>query len=284
MPKAAPSTRSAGHVTLSFGLVNIPVTLYGGTVSAHGIERHEYTPAADGSGEEHLVGRGKTAKVTGALLTVDQSLNITKKIETEYGAVFVEDSEIERLFTLEPDTLKITAFQPQHIFRQGNYVPKNLQFIEPSKAGTGAKKTYMAVAVRLLGTLFEAMREEGVVAVGELTTRGVPKPVVLTPTGELWQVFHTDAVREQRELPEFNTVEAEVTMMRQLVGTLKNDDVLDLSDERSALIQGFADQKAAAGDFGAPDPDTYKTATPAEPQVDIMALLSASVEAAEKTG
>lgn len=282
MPKAAPSTRSAGHVTLSFGLVNIPVTLYGGIVSAHGVERHEYVPAADDSNEEHLVGRGKTDKVTGELLTVDQSVNIVKKVETEYGPVYVEDGEIERLFTLEPDTLKITAFQPQHVFRQGNYVPKALQFVEPSKSGTGAKKGYMAVAVKLLGTLFEAMREEGVVAIGELTTRGVPKPVVLTPTGELWQIYHTDAVREQRELPEFNTVEAEVTMMRQLVNTLKNDEVLDLTDERSALIQGFADQKAAAGDFGKPDADTYKQSAPAEPQVDIMALLSASVEAAEK--
>lgn len=282
MPKAKPSTRSAGHVTLVFGLVNIPVTLYGGIVSAHGLERHEYVPSVDGT-EEHLVGRGKTDKVTGELLTIDQSLAITTKVETEYGAVFVADHEIEGLFSLEADTLKIKAFQPQAIFRQGNYVPKKLEYVEPSKSGTGAKKGYMAVAVKLLGTLFEAMREEGMVAIGELTTRGVPKPVVLTPTGELWHVYHTDAVREQRELPEFQTIEAEVTMMRQLVSTLKTDEVLDLTDERSALIQEFADNKAAAGDFAKPEGDDYTPSTPTEPQVDLMALLAASVEqAAEK--
>jgi len=301
MPKAPPSGRSSGHVTLSFGLVNIPITLYSGTVSSHGLERHEYLPVPaldekgkpkttpvtkdDGSTEEvpvyenHLVGRGNIDKTTGELLTTEEKTQVVKKIETEFGPVFVEDHEIEQLFTLDPDTFKVNEFQPQHLFHQGHYVPKTLQFVEPTKTGTGAKKQYMPMAVKLLGTLLKGMREEGVVAVGELTTRGVPKPAILTADGVLWQVWHTDALREQRELPEGDLVDAEVQMMRALITQLTSTEVADLSDVRSELIQNFANQKAEAGDFGA-STDTYVSATPAEPATDLMAMLAASVEQA----
>lgn len=281
MPKSAPSGRSSGNITLSFGLVNIPITLYAGTVSSHGLERHEYVPATDGSGD-HLVGRGLTDKVTGELLTIEQTLEKVKKIETDYGPVVVDDAEIETLFTLEPDTFKVKEFQPEHLFRQGNYVPKGLMFVEPSKSGSGAKKAYMPVALKLLGTLLKGMREEGVVAVGEVTTRGVPKPAVLTADGALWLVHHTDALREQRELPEFATVDAEVAMMRSLIGTMLSTEVTDLTDERSALVQTFANEKAERGEFGAPDPDTYKAAAPAEPQFDLAAMLQASIDQASQ--
>lgn len=306
MPKAAASTRSSGQVNLSFGLVNIPVALYSGTVSSHGLERHEYLSIPvmedDGNGgqrqktreieqedgskkevpvfEDHLIGRGKTNKATGELLRPEEQGLVQKKIETEYGPVYVEDHEIEQLFTLEADTLKITTFQPQHLFYQGNYVPKSILFVEPQKSGSGAKKAYMPVATKLMATLFQGMREEGVIAVGELTTRGVPKPCILTPDGALWLVYHTDALREQRPLPEVEVVLAEVQMMRSLIGALNTTDVLDLTDTRSELIQNFANEKAAAGDFGKSD-DTYQPAPAADASVDLMSLLAASVEAAK---
>lgn len=288
MPKAPASSRSSGHVTLTFGLINIPVTLYSGTVASHGVERHEYLPVEttkdDGSvvTEDHPIGRGPVDKTTGQLLTPEERGKVVKKIETEYGPVFVEDSEIEKLFTLEPDTFKVKEFQPQHLFYQGNYVPKSLMFVEPSKSGSGKKKAYMPVALKLYGTLLKSMREQGAIAVGELTTRGVPKPAILTPDGALWLVWHTDAIREQRELPEVDLVEAEVQAMSSLIQAMLKTEPADLSDVRSEMIQNFADEKAAAGDFGKPEAGDYKPSAPAEPQVDLMAMLAASVEAAKR--
>lgn len=307
MSKAKPSTRSSGHVTLTgIGLVTIPLTIYSGTDKASGVERHEYLPVPvmedDGNGkqvqkttkvtkedgtieeapvfEDRLIGRGNIDKTTGELLTLDQKPLVQKKIETEYGPVYVEDHEIEKLFTLEPDTLKVLEFQPQHLFHQGNYVPKDILHLEPAKTGSGAKKQHMPMAVKLLATLLKGMREEGTVAVCELTTRGVPKPCILTPDGALWLVYHTNAVREQRELPEVETVEAEVNMMRGLISALTKTEVRDLSDTRSELVQNFANEKAAAGDFGKTT-DTYVSAAPAEPALDLMAMLAASVEQAK---
>lgn len=302
MPKASASNRSSGHVTLSFGLVNIPVTLFAGTVSAHGVERHEYLPLPvlkdgvpvtktvtndDGTTEDvpvyedHLVGRGNINKSTGELLTEDEKPRVQKKVETEHGPVYVEDHEIEKLFTLEPDSFKVKEFEPQHLFHSGqHYIPKSIMHIEPSKTGSGAKKTYMPMATKLLSTLLKGMREEGVIAVGELTTRGVPKPAILTADGTLWLVYHTDAIREGRTLPEVDLVDAEVQMMRGLIGALTKDEPADLSDTRSELIQNFANEKAEAGDFGK-TADTYTTAAPVEASLDLMAMLQASVEQAK---
>ena len=278
MPKAAPSTRSAGDINLNFGLINIPITLYSGIVSAKKVENHQWVTI---DGTDRPVGNGSIDKTTGELLTPDQKASVQSKTETSYGPVYVTDTEIETLFTLSKKTLKITAFQPEHIFRQGNYVPKGLSFVEPTKTGTGKAKAYMDVAVTLLGTLFKAMREEGVVAIGELTVRGMPKPVVLTPTGELWTVFHTDSVRQQRELPEFEPAEGDVTLMRTLLNTLKSTEVLDLDDERSALIQEFAESKAASGDFAKPEEDDQDAPAAAAPKIDLAAMLQASIDAAQ---
>lgn len=288
MPKAAFSTRTLHKdITLSFGLVNIPINVFTGTVSSSsgdvGVSRHEYLPVEkeDGTTEDHPVGRGAVDKVTGALLGPDEIAKVVKKIDTEYGPVYIEDAEIEKLFTLEPDTLKIHTFQPQHLFHQGHYVPKSLMFVEPNKTGTGKKKGFNAATLKLFGTLLKAMREEGVIAVGELTTRGVPKPVVLTPDGALWQVWHTDALREQRELPEFDLNPAEVTMMGSLINAMKSTEPRDVSDVRSELIRNFATEKAEAGDFEKPV-DTYAPKGAVEAAPDLMAMLAASVEAAKQ--
>lgn len=276
MPKASPSGRASGNVSLSFGVIQIPTTLYGGTVADHGVKRKEYVVTDKG---DHSVGRGVIDKETGELL--EPGTEVVKKIQTEYGPVYVEDGEIEKLFQLAPDTLVIKEFEPQLHFHAGHFVPNGLLYVEPRKTGTGAKKGPDPIASKVLVTLLKAMKAQNAMAVCELTTRGVPKPAILMPDGRLWLVFHSDATREQRPLPEVETVEAEVAMMGSLVQALWQDEALDFTDERSALIQAFADEKAAAGDFGKPDPETVVSAPAAPAAPDLMALLAASVETAK---
>lgn len=276
MPKAAPSTRSSGNVNLAFGVINIPTTLYGGTVADHGVKRNEYVVAEDG---DHPVGRGLIDKTTGELLP--SGSQVVKKIQTEYGPVYVEDHEIEQLFQLSPDTLVVKEFEPQRVFHEGNYVPKGLLYIEPRKTGTGAKKGPDPIASKIMATLLSAMQAQNAMAICELTTRGVPKPAVLMPDGRLWLIYHTDATREQRELPQVPLVDAEVDMMGSLIKAMWSETPLDFTDERSALIQGFADEKAAAGEFDKPEEATVATLPTTTGGVDLMALLAASVESAK---
>lgn len=280
MPKSPPSGRAYKHSSLSCGLVNIPVTVYSGTVSDHGISRNQFTTVtnADGSTEDHPVGNMSYDKLTGDPVPHSE---IIKKINTEYGPVYVEDNEIEKLFDVQPDSLEVKEFQPQHLFHQGHYVPKSLYFIEPAKvAGKGGKKVPSPANNKALVTFLKAMREEGAIAVCEFTTRGNPQPAILLPDGSLWVVYHTDALREARPLPEIEISEGEVAMARQLLQILWSDQPKDLTDERSALIQNFADEKARAGDFGKPEADA-EVEKPEETNTDFMALMAASVEAAK---
>jgi non-homologous end joining protein Ku len=277
MPKASPSTRSSGEVNLSFGVINIPTTLYSGTVSDHGIKRNEFVPF-EGE-DDHPVGRGAIDKATGELLP--PGTEVVKKIQTEYGPVYVEDAEIERLFSLNPNSLVVKEFEPQHNFHAGHFVPQGLMFLEPRKVGSGRKKGPDPIATKILATLLKAMKANNAMAVCELTTRGKPKPAILMPDGRLWLVYHTDATREQRELPAAEVNDAEVEMMGTLLKAMWQDQPLDFTDERSALIQGFADEKAAAGDFGKPEVSDAPAAAAPAATPDLMAMLAASVEAAK---
>lgn len=282
MPKAAPSGRASGHVTLSFTIpangveipVQIPVSLYGGTVSDHGVKRTRYVHTEDG---DHEVGNQNYDKVTGDVVAYS---DIVMKVQTDYGPVYVEPDEIEALFSVQPDTVVVKTFQPLHIFHQGHYVPKSLMFVEPTKTGKGAKKAPDANSVKILNSLFEAMRDKGACAIVEVTTRGVPKPAVLLPDGTLWLVYHTEELREQREIPEYEPTENDLAMMAMAIDAKWTTEILDLNDERSALIQGFADEKAAAGDFDKPE-TVAKPAASTPAANDLMAMLAASVEAAK---
>ena len=307
MPKSPPSGRALNNViNMDINGIPVPVRLFSAINKSDNVERHQYLPIpvldeqgnpktqtikveVDGQEvdkevpvvENLRVGQVKSNRETKEPLTDDEIAQVETKVVTEYGPVYLEDHEVEQLFSLRKDTLEIFSFQPQHIFHQGNYVPNNLMYIEPQVTGTGKSKGPMQFSVKMLATLFKAMREEGVVAVGELTTRGVPKPVVLTADGALWQVYHTNEVREQREPAEVALDDAEIAMMRTLITNLHTTEVADLTNERDRLIQDFADKKAKAGDFGRPDADTYVAPEPKEPQVNLLAMLAASVETAK---
>lgn len=280
MPKQPPSNRAYIKVMLNYGLMNIPVEVYSGTYSDHGISRKQFVSVTKGEGEnatteDHPVGNKQYDKITGEDVDYGQ---IIKKIETEYGEVYVEDNEIENLFGLTANVLEIKAFQPLHLFRQGAYVPKSLYYLTAQKGKKGTKSIPSPENQAAVAAVLKAMREEGAMCVCELTSRGKPVPAVLLPDGSLWTVYHTDALREQREEPEIVPADGDVDQVRGLIQALWTDDEIDLTDERSALIQEFADNKAREGDFGKPEvtaPVTPKANT------NLLGALAASVEIAK---
>ncbi len=273
MTRSPAATRAyESAATLSCGLITIPLAVYTSTVSSHGIKRKEFTK--DG----HPVGRALLDKETNQVVTSDQ---VVRKIETEHGFVHVEDHEIEKLFTITPKTLTVKAFQPQHLFYSGAYVPKAPYCVEVPKQKIGSKKVPNAAGEQALALLLGAMEAENALAFVEFTTRGVPKPAVLLPNGQLWLVYHEDELREQRPLPQFDVPEALLQQGVSLVKAFWQDDPVDTTDERTALIQGFADEKAAAGDFDKPEEEAAAEQAPVAPVTDLAALLAASVQAAK---
>lgn len=250
-------------------LIEIDLAVYGQTTEA-GIKRSQF------SREGNPVGYLKIDKVTALPLRADE---IVSKIATDSGPVFVEDHELEALFEIDPNTLVIKTYQPKHLFGEA-YVPKTPMFVAAAKRKVGTKKVANKVGEQLLASLLEVMTQEGLIAVCELTTRGIPKPAVLLPDGTMWVVYHDDEVREQPPRPEVELAPEAVAMVRdQFVLPLVTTEPLDLTDKRSEAIQAFADAKAAKGDFGQPDEPVVAAAKAIldDGTTDLMALLTASI-------
>jgi non-homologous end joining protein Ku len=267
------ATRTFATVFLKIGpLVEVELAVYSTLVSDHGVKRNQYT--RDGN----PVGNQNYDKVSGAVVTRD---DIVKKIATEHGPVYVEDHEIEDLFHLEPNSLVIKGYNPQHMLYGGDYVAKSALTVEAAKKKVGSKKVDNATGQVVLSGLLTAMAEEGVVAICELTTRGVPKPAALLPDGTLWLLAYTDEVREPRPRPEVEVPEAVVDQLRAFVQPSVSTEAFDLTDRRTASIQEFADAKALAGDFGEPDaPEIIEAREALSGTTDLVALLGASLQAA----
>lgn len=301
-------------------LFMLPVKVFGGILSDHGIQRKQFVsvpvmedviengaPKVDADGkvvrvqktvtvdvlddagnptgqteekplfEDHPVGSQNFDKITNEVVPYG---DIVRKIETEHGFVYVEDHEIETLFDLDARTLVVDSFQPLALFYQGHYVPKSLSHLEPQPIKVGKRKERNRDVDITFYAILEAMRDEGSMALCTLTTRGKAKPCALLPDGSLWLFHHTDAVREQRPRIEVTVPAPVVTQLRELIAATVGTTPTDLTDEHSLLIQGFAEEKAAAGDFGkVPEPEATE-----EKEFDssnLMAALGGAVAAAK---
>lgn len=272
MTRGPAATRTSSTVAFRINaLIEVELAVYSATVSEHGVKRNQFT--TDG----HPVGNAPVDKQTGEI--IDRSV-IVKKIATDLGPVYVEDHEVEALFKIDPNTMVVKAYQPESLFYSGAYVPKSPMTVEVAKRKVGTKKVVNTVGQQLFAGLLEVMRDEGVMAVCEITTRGVPKPAVLLSDGTMWIVYHDDELREPRPGADIEVPpEAVATIRDQFVKPLLSEDPLDLTDTRSAAIQAYADTKALEGKFDAPDAPTAAPERESAGSTDLMALLNASIGA-----
>lgn len=270
MTKAAPSGKTYEKTTFSCGLFSVPVDVYSATANDAGVKHKWFTT------DNHEVGLITVDKATDKPYPRDQ---IQTKIATEHGFVYVEDHEIEALFSILPHTITVQSIQPRGLL-DTTYIRRTPFFVQPGKIAAGKKKVENATAAKVLTLLFQMLRDKDAVAFVEFVARGVPKPAVLLPDGSLWLLYFEEELREQRPITEAPVAPQEVAMFAQLVQALWRDEPEDLSDHRSAAIQALADEKAAAGDFAKPEEPALAAVPDAAPD-DFMALLQASVAAVQ---
>lgn len=283
MARAAASNRSE-KVTLSLGILNVEVALFSTTVSDHGIERKmfvEPTNPDTGEVEEHEIGFVPFDKITGKPVERDK---IVKKVATEYGFVFVEDDEIERLFTLEPRSLTVTSTHPMNHWRAGRLTSKRSWVMEAApKQGSGKKKVPNRAGRISLRAVLDVLEADDMFAMGELVTRGKPKPVAILPSGEVHEIYYAEELREPRpavELPAEDLAKAKA--FHPAIGAMLDEvfsvEVDDPTDVRTAMIQQFADEKAKAGDFEKPEATEVKEVEASDDTDALLAALNASLE------
>ncbi|MEP7208082.1 MAG: Ku protein [Casimicrobiaceae bacterium] len=258
------AARSLASLTVTFGLVSIPVRLYAATQASAGISfnllhkdcgsrlKQQYICAKEGVIVE------RTDMVKGYEFAKDQYVVFTpdelKEME-EKGTQSVEISEFVPASSIDP------------VFYDKAY------FLGPDKGGA---KPYALLA--------ESMRQTGQTAVGRYAARGKQYIVQLraVPGGiVMQQLLYGPEVRsiEDVEIAEAPVKDAELSLAKQLIGQISSErfDPTHYEDQVKQRIEAAVQQKVEGQEIAI---------SPAEPQanaqvIDLIEALRASLD---KTG
>src|SRR5215469_7093835 len=259
------AARSIGSLTISFGLVAIPVKLYTATQTASAISfnllhrkdgsrlRQQYVCQKEGVVVE------REEIIRGFEFAKDQYVPFTPeeiKALEEVGSRSVEISEFVPIESVDP------------VYYDKTY------YLAPDK---GAAKPY--------GLLTEALRQSGRCGVGRWAARGKGYIVILRPIGAvlaMQQLHYAADVRpaSEVEVPKTDVKEAELKLAQQLIDqqTAERFDPTAFKDETRARIEAAIQKKVEEGT------EISVTERPAEGEgkvIDLMDALRASLERSE---
>lgn len=260
---AAP--RSIGSLTISFGLVAIPVKLYTATQSANTISFN-------------LLHKTCGSRLKQQYICQKEGVEVTRD-EMVKGYEFAKDQYVQ--FT--PEEIKALEEVGTHSIEISEFVPiesidpvyfDKTYYLSPDK---GAGKPY--------GLLSEALKEAKLVAVGRWATRGKSYIVALRPVGDVltMQQLHFAAdVRSSNEveIPKAEVKPAELKLARQLIDsqTVEKFDPASYKDDLRERIQAEIDKKVQGQEISVSE---------AQPEaaggkvIDLMEALRASLEKTE---
>ena len=256
------AARSIGSLTISFGLVAIPVKLFSATQTASAISfnllhkacgsrlRQQYVCAKEGT----LVERDDMIK--GYEFAKDQYVMFTPeeiKALEEVGTHAVEISEFVPIESIDP------------VYFDKTY------YLAPDK---GAAKPY--------ALLTEALKSAKLCAVGRWAARGKAYIVAMRPIGDvlsMQQLHFASDVRpaSEVEVPKSEVKPAELKLAQQLIGqqTTEKFDAGAFTDEVRARIQAEIQKKVEGQEISvaetAPETGSGKV-------IDLMEALRASLE------
>lgn len=233
----APS-RSTATAVLSWGLINIPVSLYTGTEETR-VARSEYIYDAV-NGTYQKVGRSSINSVTGEPVERDQIVKMATSNEGEL--VPLSDEEIAAV-TLESDgTAPIVALMPLGEINE-NYLIEKYYQVRPKAEKKGGQ-----AHERAFGLLTAALRQRGQAAIIRVSIRNsVARFAAITPDGSLLVLHNTDSVRQSRPMPEVDVTDGELEMASKLLDAIGTA-VPSMRDENSTRIQEYVDAKAVGGE------------------------------------
>ena len=259
------AARSIGSLTISFGLVAIPVKLYTATQTANAVSfnllhkkdgsrlRQQYVCQKEGVVVE------REEIIRGFEFAKDQYVPFTPeeiKALEEVGTRAVEISEFVPIESVDP------------VFYDKTY------YLAPDK---GAAKPY--------GLLTEALRQSGRCGVGRWATRGKGYIVILRPIGDvlaMQQLHYAEDVRPASEVdvPKPEVKAAELKLAQQLIDqqTAARFDPTVFKDDTRARIQAAIQKKVDEGT------EISVTEQPPEGEgkvIDLMEALRASLQKSE---
>ena len=260
---AAP--RSIGSLTISFGLVAIPVKLYTATQSANTISFN-------------MLHKTCGSRLKQQYICLKEGV-VVERDETVKGYEFAKDQYVQ--FT--PEEIKALEEVGTHSIDISEFVPiesidpvyfDKTYYLSPDK---GAAKPY--------GLLSEALREAKLCAVGRWAARGKAYIVLLRPVGDVltMQQLHFAAdvrASSEVEVPKADVKPAELKLARQLIDqqTSKTFDPASYKDELRERIQAEIDKKVQGQEISVSD---VQPEAAGGKVIDLMEALRASLEKTE---
>lgn len=226
----APS-RATTSTTISFGLINIPVSLYTATEETR-VARKEFTE--DG----HAVGRQSYDKETGAV--VDTAAVVRKAEATSGALVILTDQEIADATGHKSGVAPIIGRIPMKELDR-EFVCETIYQIRPKrdKQAQAANDAAFALLTQALAATDEA-------ALIRVSIRGsVAKWGAITPDGVLRVVHSVDQIRKALPMPTAILSDQHVALAKTLLESIPAAKVEDIVDDSSKRIQEFVDAKAA---------------------------------------
>ena len=251
--------RATSTVTLSCGLVAIPLSVYTGTETTR-VDRKEFF-----KGDTDIpVGRSPIRKDTGEVI---EQADVVRMAQADAGS-YVPLSDDEIVAATSPrGVADIEMFVPLKDI--GAYSQENVAQVRP-KAEKGIVNP---AADRAFAVLLTAMAKRKVAAVVKVAMRGPARYALLTPEADLLLIRNCEQVREARPAPEHKPSKAEVDMAVSLIETI-GIETPTLTDDSAAAVRTYVNAKAEG-------------ATPAQvneptPTADILDAMQASIIAAKK--
>jgi DNA end-binding protein Ku len=259
----ATQARSIASLTISFGLVAIPVKLYSATVSS---ERISF----------NLLRQKDGSRVKQQYVAVNDG-KIVERSEMVKGYEFAKDQYV----MFSPEELKELEDTTSHAIDIGQFVPlesvdpvyfDGTYYLAPDKGGA---KPYTLLAT--------ALRKARQCAVGRWISRGKEHIVVIRPIGDglaLHQLHFQAEVRDLKDLgvEAAPVSEPELKLAQQLIDHLasKRFDPNEYADEHKTRVQAAIQKKVEGKEVSlAEAPVSAKSGN----VIDLMEALRASIDA-----
>ena len=260
------AARSIASLSLSFGLVSIPVKLYSATESGSGVSFNLLHTCGSRVKQQYLC---LTENV------VVERADMVKGYEFEKDRyVMFKPDELKTLENAARHTIDIVAFIPLSAVDPIYY--DKAYYLAPDKRGA---KPY--------GLLLEAMRESGRCALARWAWKGKEYVVQVRANDDgivLQQLLYADEVRSMKELDieKVDVQKAELGLALQLISQIAAEsyDPAAFVDEEKQRILGAIDRKIAGNEIAesaAPEPASGQI-------IDLMEALRASLGGKKAAG
>src|SRR3982750_3526019 len=255
------AARSIASLSLSFGLVSIPVKLYSATESSAAVRFNMLDKAGSRLKQQYISEKDQH---------VVERAEMVKGYEFEKDVFFIFHAEGRKALRKTPShTIDIVAFIPDKAIDPIFY--DKAYFLAPDKRGG---KPY--------NLLMEAMRQSGRVALAKWAWKAKQYVVQVRPAEDglvLQQLLYADEVRSMKELDiEKVTVSpAELKLAMQLIEQISEDtyDPTMFEDEEKQRILAAIDEKIAGKQMVANEP--HEPAAGGAQVIDLVEALRASL-------